>query len=73
MWNLRTPAQFQEGEMSPGLLQDFMVSVSSVTQGNEDMGLVQDYIFVPGVTQGNEDTGSTKISPCCFFVVNRDN
>ena len=24
VWNLRTLAQFQESEMSPGLLQDFM-------------------------------------------------
>ena len=36
--------------MSPVLLQDFMVSVPGVTQGDEDAGSVQDYIFVPVVT-----------------------
>ena len=33
-------------EMSPGLLQDFMVFVPGVTQGNENAGSVQDFILL---------------------------
>ena len=34
LWVLITLAQFQGSEMSPGLFQDFMVSVPDVIQGN---------------------------------------
>ena len=35
--------QFQRSEMSPGLFQDF-VFIPGVTQGNEGVGSVQDFI-----------------------------
>ena len=41
---MRTLAQFQGSEMSPGLYQDFMVFVPGVTQGNEDVSSVQEFI-----------------------------
>ena len=37
---------FKESEMSPGLLQDFMVFVLGVARGNKDAGSVQDFILL---------------------------
>ena len=42
---MRTLAQFQGSEMSPGLFQGFIVFVPGVTQGNENAESVQNFIL----------------------------
>ena len=43
---MRTLAQFQGSEISPGFFQEFMVFVLGITQGNENAGLAQDFILL---------------------------
>ena len=57
---------FKESEMSPGLLQDFMVFVLGVARGNKDAGSVQDFILL--YIRRIRRQGESEI-PLCTLVV----
>ena len=66
---MRTLAQFQGSEMSPGLLEDFMVFVPGVTQGNEDAGSAQDFIMLFWCKSGELGSRGSRRFPCTTPVV----
>ena len=47
--------------MSPGLLQDFMVLIPGVTQGNQDMGSVQDLSWCESGELGGRGVGDSHV------------
>ena len=69
LWDWRRLAQFQGSEMSPGLVQDFMVLVPHVTQRNGGEGSARDLILLFWCKSGELGSKGSPRFLCVTLVV----